>query len=264
MTLDTPRATDTLARDLRSLGNVRAPAGFAQAVLDEVGLGDRYFTVDSPLGAAYVAYRQSGIVALTPAGDDGAFEAAYRTRTGRAVRRAASPPSALQRAVIRTLAGERRPLRFDLTDLSPFQRAVLEKTAEIPRGEVRPYGWVAREIGRPGAVRAVGTALGRNPIPLLIPCHRVVRTGGDPGQYAFGAEAKREILAAERVDLAELARIAAAGIQFYGSDTTHIFCFPTCRHGPRITPAHRVAFPSAAAARAAGYRPCKVCRPALP
>ena len=60
------------------------------------------------------------------------------------------------------------------------------KALEIPRGEVRPYGWIAAEIGRPKAVRAVGTALGHNPVPLIVPCHRVVRSDGMIGQYSLG------------------------------------------------------------------------------
>ena len=75
------------------------------------------------------------------------------------------------------------------------------KALEIPRGEVRPYGWIAAEIGRPKAVRAVGTALGHNPVPLIVPCHRVVRTDGTIGQYSLGGPGnKRTILSAEGLD----------------------------------------------------------------
>ncbi|HET8632425.1 MAG TPA: methylated-DNA--[protein]-cysteine S-methyltransferase, partial [Thermomicrobiales bacterium] len=152
-------------------------------------------------------------------------------------------------------------LEFDLRGLSEFERAVLLKALDIPRGQVRPYAWVAREIGRPGAVRAVGTALGHNPIPLLIPCHRVVRSDGRPGDYAFGGAAKRAVLAAEGVAPEDLEALASAGVRYYGSDTTHIYCFPTCHHARRVTDRHRVTFASAREAAAAGYRPCLVCRP---
>ncbi|MBI4362125.1 MAG: MGMT family protein [Euryarchaeota archaeon] len=66
----------------------------------------------------------------------------------------------------------------DLSPLTPFQRSVLRETARIPPGRVLTYGEVARRIGRPGAARAVGQALSRNPVPLLIPCHRVVASRG--------------------------------------------------------------------------------------
>jgi O-6-methylguanine DNA methyltransferase len=128
---------------------------------------------------------------------------------------------------------------------------------------MRPYAWIAREIGRPKAVRAVGTALRRNPVPLLIPCHRIGRSDGRVGNYAFGAAAKQAVLAFEGVDVRRMEELAQAGVRYYGSQTTHIYCFPTCRHARRITDAHRVLLRSQADAIAAGYRPCKVCRPAI-
>jgi O-6-methylguanine DNA methyltransferase len=137
------------------------------------------------------------------------------------------------------------------------------KALEIPRGEVRPYGWIAAEIGRPRAVRAVGTALAHNPVPLVVPCHRVVRSDGSIGQYSLGGPAaKRTVLAAEGLDPDELEAGARAGLRYLGSDTTHIVCLPTCHNAKRITPRHRVPFRSLAAATTAGYRACRECRPA--
>jgi len=126
---------------------------------------------------------------------------------------------------------------------------------------VRPYGWVAREIGRPRAVRAVGSALGRNPVPVLIPCHRVVRSDGHLGNYGLGVPMKRTLLDAEGVDIARLERLADAGVRFVGSDTTDVFCLPSCVHATRIRPVHEVHFRTAAAAAAAGFRACSHCAP---
>lgn len=253
-----------LVRDLRDLGAVDVPASLLTNVLSAVGLADQYFLLQSPLGPVYVAYNALGISAVSRATDATAFQAGFRARTGRTVVAAVEPDAALVRALEATLRGERRAeLRFDLRGVSEFERAVLLKALEIPRGEVRPYGWIAREIGRPRAVRAVGTALKRNPIPLFIPCHRVVQSNGHLGNYAMGgSEAKRRMLAAETVDADALEQMADSGIRFNGSDTTHIYCFPTCRHARRTTAAHLVHFRSRAEAQAAGYRPCKVCRPA--
>lgn len=78
-----------------------------------------------------------------------------------------------------------------------FQRAVWGALAQIPRGEVRTYGEVAEAIGAPRAVRAVGSACGANPIAVVVPCHRVVRAGGDMGSYAGGPQRKRELLRRE-------------------------------------------------------------------
>jgi methylated-DNA-[protein]-cysteine S-methyltransferase len=98
------------------------------------------------------------------------------------------------------LVGELREfrLRLDLDGLSDFQHAVLGETARILYGETVSYGELARRIGRPGAARAVGGALNRNPLPLVIPCHRVVGTGGALVGYAGGLDRKRALLELER------------------------------------------------------------------
>lgn len=139
---------------------------------------------------------------------------------------------------------------------------MLHAAQTIPKGEVRPYAWIARQIGRPKAVRAVGSALGHNPVPLLIPCHRVTRSDGAVGDYVFGARMKETLLRAEAVDLDEVRDLAGTNVHYLASDTTGIVCFPTCHNARRITPAHRHGFRSIAQATAAGYRPCKTCRPA--
>ena len=173
-------------------------------------------------------------------------------------------PTALPTAIARRLEGDRRVrIDLDLRGHTDFERDVWQKALEIPRGEVRPYGWIAAEIGRPKAVRAVGTALGHNPVPLIVPCHRVVRSDGTIGQYSLGGpENKRTILEAEGLDLPEMERLAASGVRFIGSDTTKIFCLPTCRHARRVTDRHRLEFHSMADGQARGYRACLVCRPA--
>lgn len=86
----------------------------------------------------------------------------------------------------------------DLGGLPPFTRAVLRITAQIPYGEVRSYQWVARRLGNPRATRAVGNALARNPIPIIIPCHRVVRSDGTLGGFALGRDWKRKLLVLEK------------------------------------------------------------------
>lgn len=85
----------------------------------------------------------------------------------------------------------------DLSGLPAFTRAVLRLTARIPYGRVRSYRWIAERLGRPGASRAVGNALARNPIPMIIPCHRVVRSDGQLGGFALGLGWKRRLLELE-------------------------------------------------------------------
>ncbi len=256
-----PAFTAAALRRLR----VDAPEGFVEAVMDTLELhqGDHLVTVKSAAGDLFVAFNDGGISAVMPAavfdGDAGKFAAHHRRQTGRPiVPGAARPPAGLTEAL---RSGRATRLRYDLSGLSSFERAVLAKTLEIPSGEVRPYGWVAREIGRPRAVRAVGSALGRNPVPVLIPCHRVVRSDGQIGNYGLGVPMKRTLLSAEGVDLDRLERLAHGGVRFLASDTTQIFCVPSCVHARRIRPSHEVHFRSSATALAAGYRPCSRCTP---
>lgn len=80
---------------------------------------------------------------------------------------------------------------------TPFQNSVWETIQQIPYGELRSYKWIAEQIGKPKAVRAVGNAVGANPISILIPCHRVIRSNGNLGGYGGGLERKRQLLALE-------------------------------------------------------------------
>ncbi|MEO7118731.1 MAG: methylated-DNA--[protein]-cysteine S-methyltransferase [Candidatus Limnocylindrales bacterium] len=242
-----------------------APASLTPRVLEATGMDgiDRYAEMTGPIWPLLVAWGPTGITAIERADDPGSFEDDYVTRFGRRARREDAVPEPLTRTVLRSIAGERLPdLQVDLRGLPDFQQQVLAKTMEIPYGEVRSYAWVANEIGHPRAQRAVGTALARNPIPFVIPCHRVVRSDGHIGNYgAGGPDAKREVLLSEGVDPNELESLANAGVRYIGSDTTNIFCFPTCRNARRITDQHRVRFRTGDDAEALGFRACKVCRP---
>lgn len=252
-----------MRRGLRAV-RTEAPDGLLPGVLERVGLTDQYVELRGPIGPIFVAYGARGISSVERAGDPADFEASFRARFGRPVRRAAQAPEKLTRAVRARLGGDRgADIPLDLATLTPFERDVLAKTAEIPHGEVRPYAWVAREIGRPRAVRAVGSALANNPVPFVVPCHRVVRSDGVIGQYGAGGPAsKRAVLAAEGLDAGELERLARAGVRYLASNTTGVFCYPTCRHARRITPQHRVPLRSGGDAAVGGFRPCRVCRPA--
>jgi len=260
----TPSFETTAATALAGLREP-APVDLAHSILVAVGLADDYSVMDSPIGPLRVAWNGRGVSAVEEAEDDAAFERRFEARTGRAARRRTTLPAALARRIERRLAGDRRNrIDLDLRGSTPFEQAVWRKALEIPRGEVRPYGWIAREIGRPNAVRAVGTALGHNPLPLIVPCHRVVRSDGTIGEYSLGGPRnKRAILAAEGADPDGLETLARSGVRYVGSDTTRIFCLPTCHDARRVTDRHRVGFSSARVADAAGYRPCKHCRPAV-
>jgi O-6-methylguanine DNA methyltransferase len=246
---------DPIAEALGQLSTA-PPADFLDRVVSQ------WARVPGPIGELYLAFTDRGISYVRTsdavAGSPERFLDAYRSRFARPLRPAERLPAGLLPA-LRT--GRSGSLRYDLRGLTPFAASVLDATRRIPAGQTRPYGWVAREIGRPGAVRAVGTALGGNPVPILIPCHRVTRSDGTAGEYVFGATVKEALLRAEDVDLDRIHALARDRVFYLGSDTTGIVCFPTCHHARRITAAHRRGFRSVGEAVDAGYRPCQVCRP---
>ena len=253
----------TVARALRGFAVEKAPATLLPAVMRRVGLADTYWRLDSPVGPVFIAHSKAGISMVTRAKSAADFEADFRRRFGRGVTAEKAVPPASVRAMVRNVKGKGRPeLRFDLRGLSEFERAVLLKALEIPSGEVRPYSWIAREIGHPGAVRATGSALAKNPVPLLIPCHRVVRSDGHIGNYSLGgARNKRLLLEVEGAQPDLLERLAASGVRYLGNEKARYFCYPTCGGVETLVLKNRVRFHSERDAVAAGYHPCGDCRP---
>lgn len=167
-----------------------APAGLVDAVELAVGLRLGFGIYPSPIGEVAVIF-----------GPDGVKQVRLPVDLGPDLVEALPPPgwdTLIRRALELGRPGE---LPLDLM-VSPFRRRVLEAAAEIPRGEVRSYGWLARRLGRERAARAVGSAMAANPVPLIIPCHRVIRSDGHLGQYSLGGpENKRILLQAEKVTL---------------------------------------------------------------
>jgi O-6-methylguanine DNA methyltransferase len=235
------------------------PARSKTAISLGTGQIDGFDVYDSPVGDVVVGFNLVGVSFVELADE---FDPGQLFHDRRVVE--ATPPkgwdSKIDRAIERGRPGD---LPIDLRSVTEFQRSVLGVAARIPYGQVRPYGWLASEIGNPGAVRAVGSTMARNPVPLIIPCHRVVRSDGRIGNYSLGgAHNKTELLGHEGVDVVRLTALAARNVRYLGSDTTGIFCHPTCAHARRITDAHRVELKSLVHAESAGFRPCKACRPA--
>lgn len=252
----------TVDEQLAGLSETAPPSVEAQVLL-EIGLADGYVSYAGSAGAMFVAFNPRGISSLSLGEDSVEFEERFGIQFGRPAFPVSALPPRLEGGLRKTFGtGRLGRLPIDWSGMSEFQQAVLRKTAEILPGEVRPYSWIAKEIGRPKAVRAVGTALARNPIPIVVPCHRVVRNDGHLGNYYYGTDMKRSVLASEGLNVDALEELAGRGIRLTGSDTTKIFCNPTCRDARRTTAAHQVEFANEAAAREAGYRPCLHCRPA--
>jgi O-6-methylguanine DNA methyltransferase len=209
----------------------------------------------------WVAFSPHGL-RMVLRGSHEEFAAAYAKRYSRCLK-AGTIPDALRKQVIAAIegAGVEKP-RVDWSDeLTALERDVLGLLPRIPRGEVRTYEWVARQVGRPRAVRAVGNILARNAVPLVVPCHRVVPMSGGVGNYAFGSAMKRELLRREGVDVDALDKLARGGVRYVGSRTTKIVCFPTCRDAKRIREENRVPFRGAEQAKEKGFRPCLHCQP---
>jgi O-6-methylguanine DNA methyltransferase len=252
---NTERLTTLLRETAARIAPARDPAVLIDGVL--AGATDSFFGVDSPIGRVYVAVGPDGVRFLAPASSPEEFARRYRERFGRLVSAVAEDRiEPLKRRVAAALVGGRAEVPLDLTRVTPFQRRVLETVKGIPRGEVRPYVWVAREAGSPGASRAVGNVMANNPVPLLVPCHRVVRNDGRTGSYAFGAGEKVRLLKLEGVSPEEI-----EDTPYVATPTTGIVCHATCRNARRIQPENRRTFRSVGSAVEAGYRPCKVCRP---
>jgi methylated-DNA-[protein]-cysteine S-methyltransferase len=142
--------------------------------------------VESPLGALYVAARDGRLCSV----DFGVSEAAFVGRLDPLARTERNPAALVDMTgQLRTYFGDTRfqfDLPLDLERLTPFQQHVLATIRRIPVGSVWTYGQVARAIGKPRASRAVGQALGRNPMPIVIPCHRVIAGDGGLGGYSGG------------------------------------------------------------------------------
>lgn len=154
-------------------------------------------TMDSPLGELLLLATRRGLVRI-------AFESENRDEVLGDVATHLSPRileaprrlDSVRRELDRYFNGELREFDLDLdwSLVGPFARRVLRRTARIPYGSVASYGDVALGIGVPRGARAVGNALGSNPIPVVVPCHRVVRTGGAMGGYGGGVPRKRWLL----------------------------------------------------------------------
>lgn len=158
-----------------------------------------YDFTDSPIGTLLVAASERGVCRISfdpePERELDALAAAFGVR----ILRTSGPVEAIRRELDEYFEGTRHEfgLRVDLTPLPPFQRDVLEELIRVPYGHVDTYGGLARRIGKPRAARAVGGALNRNPVPIVVPCHRIVGASGSLVGYAGGLERKQALLGLE-------------------------------------------------------------------
>lgn len=170
---------------------------------EQDGLVDvAYDEIDSPIGKLVVATTGRGLVRISfPTETEGLVLDELARRLSPRVVRAPRKVAPVARELDEYFAGRRK--RFDVpldwSLVGPYARKVLRATAAIPFGKVSTYREVARKAGNPAASRAAGNALGSNPIPVVVPCHRVLRTNGTLGGYGGGLDVKEQLLRLEGV-----------------------------------------------------------------
>src|SRR5260370_8846894 len=228
---------DTALREF--FADTAAPRGLARRLVGRLAGGPP--TLEALAGRFRIEATDRGVLRLYPGRGVAAASA-------RAQRHAAQAQEE-----VGEYGGGRRGFFFvavDLGGVAPFQARVLAEARRIPFGETESYAELARRIGRPRAARAVGNALGANPVPIIVPCHRVIRGDGSWGHYAFGGRLKTPRPAPERATPA-----------LVGCTSTRIVCRRGCAHEQRVAEPNPVVFASIPDARSVGYRPCRVCRP---
>jgi methylated-DNA-[protein]-cysteine S-methyltransferase len=181
--------------ELARLHDHLVAAAAREALLDVV-----YRTVDSPLGLLLVAATLDGVVRVAFEGEDhGAVLETLASSLSPRILHVPARLDAVARQLADYFAGRRRAfdVAVDLRLVAGFRRGVLDHLRDIPFGATESYADVARAAGSPKAVRAVGSACASNPVPVIVPCHRVVRSDGSIGQYRGGVDAKRVLLTLE-------------------------------------------------------------------
>jgi len=163
-----------------------------------------YDYTDSPVGRLLVATSERGLCRISFDPDPERELDWLTTAFGARVLRSARPLDPVRRELDEYFEGGRHEfdLTVDLTPLPHFQREVLEELGRVPYGHVDTYGGLAKRIGKPQAARAVGGALNRNPVPIVVPCHRIVGASGSLTGYAGGLARKETLLGLEGAILA--------------------------------------------------------------
>ena len=191
-TLEGRRELAAYRRTLGALEGLYGDAGDARHTI-------YYCALPTPIGRVFVAAGEAGLVRLSFRQSEASFVAELRRRLGADVVRSPARTADIVHQLRAYFAGERRSfdVRLDLRHTTPFQRRVLLAAARVPDGQVVSYGEIARRIGQPHGSRAVGQALKHNPVPIVIPCHRVIAAGGRIGGYGGGLGIKRKLLRLE-------------------------------------------------------------------
>ncbi len=269
------RAIDETLDALRSEPLPAAALTHTRAEL-EVRLADlrsrlvTYRVFPSPLGHILIARSEQGVLLVRYLGRRMLIAPSRLSREGgfEAVA-AGAEMERLSQEFLEYLEGKRTRLEWPI-DLrlarSDFHRMVLQVTAQLPYGAVTSYASIAQTVGRPKAVRAVAQALRWNPVPIAIPCHRVIGASGSLSGYAGNKiDLKQRLLAVEGVPTLRRDRDfrIVREAMYMTQVGAHAYCLPTCGSLPSLTLARLMLFASRERAEAVGLRPCRACRPDL-
>lgn len=270
--LERYRVLEGMVTDLR-----RAPLPGADPALSRAELESRladirarmiaYGIFSSPLGKILIARSELGISLVEYLESESAAKSHLARLAGGEMREDKAGVETVYHELLEYLDHRRTRLDWPL-DLrwarSDFQRRVLTATAELPYGAVTSYAGIAQRIGTPSAVRAVAQALRRNPVPIVIPCHRVIGNGGDLTGYAGNKiSLKRTLLSLEGVPMAVRARKIERDHMYVRAGADSEYCVPTCGSLSRQSLAGLTLFGSRGHAEAVGLTPCTSCRPDL-
>jgi O-6-methylguanine DNA methyltransferase len=218
--------------------------------------------IDSPVGRLFVADGPRGILAIHFM--DGKGPAPLDMMRGKFdVVEDQAAADRIGEEIRRFVAGDRAALKHDI-DLSlvesDFKRRALTRLCKVPLGSVVTYQGLASAVGAPDGQRAIGNAMGSNPIPIYVPCHRVIKSDLSIGNYGGGVPRKLKLLRAEGFAVGKDLRVPAHAVM--GHQRTHIYCRPNCSAAQRADMGQVYIFADPERARSAGLRACKICHPA--
>jgi methylated-DNA-[protein]-cysteine S-methyltransferase len=273
--LERYRSIDRIVGDIRRAPVVRDRADVVRGDLEYrlAELRRRAVTCrtwPSPLGPLLIAKSEQGVVLVEYLDSErGTAASRLLRRAGVEIIEDGTDTEVFYQQILEYLAGERTRLAWPL-DLrlagSDFQREVLQVTAALPYGAVTSYARLAREIGRPTATRAVAQALRHNPLPIVVPCHRVVGgTGALTGYAGNKLGLKERLLTLEGVPVAHTRRDPriAREAMYVRADHDTEYCVPTCGSLSTLPLWRLTLFGSRDRAESAGLAPCTSCRPDL-
>jgi methylated-DNA-[protein]-cysteine S-methyltransferase len=239
------------SRLVPALGRIRRPLA-------------RVAVIDSSIGRLLAALGPRGLVALRFMDSDDMAELLAVVRRRFDVIEDDAVAAEIGGEIERLMQGDTGAISARAVDLSlvesDFQRRALARLRRVPAGSVISYQGLAAAIGMPSAQRAIGNTVASNPVPIYVPCHRVIRSDGSLGNYGGGPERKLKLLRAEGFGVDSQRRVPPDAV--YGHWTSRIFCRPHCSAVRRAERRRWLIFADPERARQYGMRACKLCHPA--